>query len=210
MVWWQRIYKDIPTLLYEIVHAEQAKQYSLSKDCISTEDFEQVNWEAIDKAMKESQRMRRVFVSKQSSGMCGVGKFMVGWRERESPDCPRCGKFFEDAPHVWVCSGLDADKVWDTSLTRLEEWMSSVQTGPDAQTTILHYLKGWKYNNTQSIDLPTKIQDLALSQSKQGWSLFFEGYWIPQHWQDMQQNYYNYLQSRSSGKCWVISPMKEL
>jgi hypothetical protein len=30
--------------------------------------------------MKESQRQRRVFVTKHTVGMCGVGKFMKWWK----------------------------------------------------------------------------------------------------------------------------------
>jgi hypothetical protein len=35
-----------------------------------------ISWHTIDQAMKELLRQRRVFVSKHSVGMCGVGKFM--------------------------------------------------------------------------------------------------------------------------------------
>lgn len=66
---------------------DQAKPYWLSKDRITAEAYGQDDWDAIEIAMKESQRARRVFLSKHISGMCGVGKFMVQWKKREVPDC---------------------------------------------------------------------------------------------------------------------------
>jgi hypothetical protein len=76
--------KDISTImLYDMVHAKEAKQHWLSKDHVSTEDYQQVNWEAIEKVMKESQRTRIVFASKHASGMSKVGKFMVCWKSHQ-------------------------------------------------------------------------------------------------------------------------------
>jgi hypothetical protein len=79
--------------------------------------------------MEQSIRPKRTFILKHTLGMCRVGKFMHRWKEWESPNCPRCGQF-EDASHVWTCSGCDSFEIWDRSLKDLEAWMSSVSTDP--------------------------------------------------------------------------------
>jgi hypothetical protein len=57
--------------------------------------------------------------------------------------------------------------------------MTSDETDPAAQTTIFHFLCGWRCNVTKSLDLPDELNDLIQSHSMQRWILFFEG-WIPQ------------------------------
>ncbi len=68
--------------------------------------------------------------------MCGIGKFMVVWKERETADCPWCREF-EDTAHIWRCSGQNASDLWDSALDRLENWMQEQQTDPDIQDSVL-------------------------------------------------------------------------
>ncbi len=95
----KKITSDLPITIYDLVHASSAKEYWRQKDNLTSEAIESVNWESIDKAMTETKRSRRVFVSKHTCGMCGVGKFMKRWKLRKTSDCPRCGEH-EDAQHV--------------------------------------------------------------------------------------------------------------
>jgi len=43
-----------------------------------------VDWEAVQKALKEVPRLRKIFIIKHTMGMCGVGKFMKLWKKRET------------------------------------------------------------------------------------------------------------------------------
>lgn len=52
--------------------------------------------------------------------------------------------------------------------------MTSDETDPAAQTTILHFLCGWRYNVTKSLDLPDELNGVIQSHSMQRWILFFE------------------------------------
>jgi hypothetical protein len=121
--------------------------------------------------MSQSPRSKRSFVSKHTVGMCGVGKFMVRWKERESPNCPRCGQL-EDASHVWICSGCNSAEIWEKSLEDLEQWMSSVSTDPDIQDAILQHLKSWRAGNTTHANTAHDLQDLIQLQGQMGWQSF--------------------------------------
>jgi hypothetical protein len=204
----KKVCKDFSTTIYEVVHAEEAKQYWLSKSRVSQEGYDATNWDALGKAMEESSRSKRVFMMKHTAGMCGVGKFMLKWKQRDNPNCPRCGQF-EDAPHVWTCQGCEANDVWKESLDKLNEWMSSIQTDPDIQDGIIAYLNGWRYDSMSEPLLPSDIYDLILYQSTQGWRTFFEG-WIPIAWEETQQSYYSLLKSRRTGRRWTICLIKKL
>lgn len=62
--------------MYEIAHVDQVKQYWVNKHRVTVEQFSSVNWKAIGKAMEQSTRPKRTFISKHTLGMCRVGKFM--------------------------------------------------------------------------------------------------------------------------------------
>jgi hypothetical protein len=203
----KKISKDLSSTIYDIVHATEAKDYWLSKDRVPHDTYDSNNWDALHKAMEESPRSRRIFIMKHSAGMCGVGKFMHRWKERDNPNCPRCGQF-EDAPHVWLCKGCDTNSVWTSSLDKLQDWMTSVQTDPDIQDAIINYLDSWR-NDTTPPNPPPHIDDLLQAQTTLGWRMFFKG-WIPVSWEETQQAYYNLVRSRRTGRRWTISLIKKL
>ncbi len=74
--------------------------------------------------------------------MCGVGKFLLKWKESTTAACPICGAL-EDAPHVWICPDPDAEQRWSQSLNNVQDWMTSVDKDPAISRAILHYLRGW-------------------------------------------------------------------
>jgi hypothetical protein len=204
----KKITKNLSSTLYDLVHAEEAKQYWLTKESISEQVIQSTNWEAIGKAMTELPRTRRVFLSKHVVGMCGVGKFMVRWKQRDSAACPRCGEF-EDAPHVWICKAASTYPLWDKALQDLEDWMTTVDTDPDIQSAILHYLRAWRDNISNPHDTTAEVDSLVQQQSIHGWRLFFEG-WTDIGWEETQQLYYSFLCSRRTGRRWVIALIKKM
>jgi len=134
--------------------------------------------------------------------MCGVGKFMHRWKERDNPNCPRC-ESFEDAEHVWLCNGCNSSEVWESSLKTLDEWMVSVQTDPDIKSIILTYLQSWRSNSVAEHDASLDIMATLIKvQEVFGWRDFFEG-WIPVAWVEAQQAYYSLISSFRTGKRWV-------
>ncbi len=94
-----------------MVHAPVARKYWAKKHQVDEEVILDINWPAIKEAASSSAMMKRVFIMKHSAGMCGVGKFMSRWKQRESLACPRCLDL-EDATHVWKCHGEGADNIW--------------------------------------------------------------------------------------------------
>jgi hypothetical protein len=158
--------------------------------------------------MQETKRSRRVFLSKHTCGMCGVGKFLKRWKQRQDDACPRCGEM-EDAAHVWRCHGSGADDLWETSLIELTSWFNIMQTDPDIQHCITSYLRSWKYDSAPDSTTTFLLQKCLESQNIIGWGRFFEG-WISQDWTKAQQAYYLTIKSLRNGKRWTISLIKKL
>jgi hypothetical protein len=138
----KKIVSNWTNTLYDLVHSTEAKEYWCKKDVLPMDTIDTVHWEAIHLAMTESKRSRRVFVSKHTSGMCGVGKFMERWKLRQSSACPMCGEH-KDAPHIWKCKGVGMREIWEKALSLLERWMNSIHTDPDIQHAIIGHLRSW-------------------------------------------------------------------
>jgi hypothetical protein len=83
-------------------------------------------------------------------GMCGVGKWMKCWKEWESDACPRCGEA-EDAEHILLCQGKDANFVWDNALQNLQHWLDDQQTDLDISSSILTGLHNWRYSENKPL-----------------------------------------------------------
>ena len=140
-VWWGDVKLATKTSdrLYDIVHGPCARRYWCKKGNLPDELLDKIAWDIIKDAHKGTKQSTRTFITKHSSGMCRVGKFMHRWKKRDTPTCPRCDAF-EDAQHVWLCKGHNSKEVWDMSLDSLRTWMISVQTDPDIQRHILSHL----------------------------------------------------------------------
>jgi hypothetical protein len=125
---------------------------------------------------------------------------MVRWKEKDTDACPRCGEF-EDAPHVWRCSGQQENEIRDKALDRLTEWMQEHKTNLDVHDTVLQYLNSRRYG-TSCTNVPYGLQEVINQQQQIGWQPFLEG-WLALEWQATQQAYYNMIKSRHSRKRWT-------
>jgi len=204
----EKITSKLSKRLYATVHTSDGKSYWLTKSDVTLESFALVDWEAIGCAMKEVKRSRRVFVSKHCSGMCGVGKFMLRWKEWEHDLCPRCG-ISEDSVHVWTCAGFGANELWDLPMIQLTQWVKTVDTHPDIVEAISGYLSSWRSSSPFTYDVPPGISLPLLDQQVVGGRRTFEG-WIVKGWTEIQQQHYRLLHSRRSGQRWTIELIKRL
>lgn len=193
-----KLVKNVKETLYNIVHSVEARVYWTDKEKIENQCFDYLNWDAIGLAMKSQGRPKCLFISKQTVGMCGVGKFMKIWKQRDSDKCPRC-EASEDAAHVLTCSGAGADAVWDNSLKNLEEWMIVNQTDPDIQEAILKSLHKWRTDDVDSLPIHESIRVAMDQQNDIGWQALLEG-WAAMEWEFVQQDYYSLIASRRTGK----------
>jgi hypothetical protein len=196
-----------PKEIYNIIHFAEAFQYWGAREKIDPALLIFVQWGVITAAMKGMERSNCLYLSKHTMGMCGVGKWMKRWKERETADCPRCVAF-EAAPHVLLCPGQSTLALWNKVLTSLSNWMTSVQTAPCIMEAILIGLNNWRFGYT------TPLICVALAQQFDiGWNLFLKG-WLSIEWETAQQSHYSSLHSLRTGQkrithlirhCWKIA-----
>jgi hypothetical protein len=141
--------------------------------------------------------------------MCGVGKFMVRWKEKETACCPRCGEY-EDARHVWLCNNVDACNLWKTELDKLMAWLVTIDTDPEIIDALIDNLRQrFLAQEVQPKVYTNKIRMGIQKQENIGWVNFFEGF-IIQDWQDLQQHYYSSIRSLRTGRRWHQAVLKRL
>ena len=204
----QKVKAAIFPTIYSHVHNRDGERYWAEKGQQELATISNIEWPLIGTAMRSIPRPRRVFISKHVSGMCGVGKFMKRWKEREDDRCPRCGEP-EDAPHVWRCKGEGTEDIWTKALEGLASLLRKLNTNPTLLHIILVYLRGWRSGEGPQYVPPLVFQTLVEEQGRVGWSRFFEG-WLVQQWSSCQQRYYQTCKSKRTGRRWTIEVIKKL
>lgn len=202
-----KLTSNLDSTLYDIVHTPLARKYWQTKQDLPDAIFEDIHWSALHEARKSSPLQMRTFITKHSVGMCGVGKFLTKWRQRETAMCPRCG-LYEDATHVLKCHGENADCVWETSLSSLQDWLESKGTDPDVSLLLIQLLQAWR-DDTAPPEPPYGLSHLVERQMGIGCEYLLYG-WFSWEWEAMQQAYYTFSNSRRTGKRWLIQLIKKL
>jgi hypothetical protein len=158
--------------------------------------------------MQNVQQGRKVFITKHTAGMYGVGKFMKRWKQWETDLCPRCGEP-EDASHVWVCKDLGARDTWSNAIATIDLTLRKLDTDPTIRHLILVYLNGWQTGTDITYKPPQELEAVLREQTTIGWHHFFEG-WLSKSWIEAQQTYYTKTKSHKTGRRWVVALIKKL
>jgi hypothetical protein len=153
--------------------------------------FEEVDWEHLDLALKLKLDNCRIWQSKQTSGFCGA-QLQVRLYSGEAyldERCPNCSAQ-ETNTHLMRCPYKDRTCLLIDNLDKLEKWMETDdKTDPELIYWILKYIL--MRNDKQFAQLghmSQKMHALAESQDKIGWRNFTDGY-ISMHFYSIQHFY---------------------
>ncbi len=106
VIWGNKITDDVSSPIRFHASKEGARQYlgNRKKNPWPNEQFDEVDWERLELAMKTKPNMYKIWRSKQNLGFCGarvqVGQYsgIPGQDKR----CPNCGRW-ETAAHLLLC-----------------------------------------------------------------------------------------------------------
>lgn len=197
------VIQDIDKKIYDHVHSPIAKAYWTRKDRIAEPTFPFVTWSRLGSALDKMPVARRIFCSKHTMGMCGVGKFQKIWKLRETDACPHCG-CREDSLHVWTCRSPAVVALWDQELITIRNYLQKIDTDPTIIEGILHYLKSWRSDQLLQPLHNSTMRRMLLLQDTIGRRQFFEG-WLHSERDKLQQQFYIKINSRRNGKRWTIA-----
>jgi hypothetical protein len=105
-----------------------------------------------------------------------------------------------------------AQQQWDASIAALTMWLTSARTPPDLQHAILGRLQQWRLQEDDNTPLSYNwpgVNDLVRLQDSIAWQAFLEG-GVLLAWAAKQQDYYDWLNKKNTGKQWVTTLIKKL
>ena len=208
----EEILSQTVTRIREQCTAPAAHAYWKAKGKLGSVEALVVDWDVLGIAMKEQDVERRRWISKHTTGWCGVNKNLVKWKFESIDACPRCGQPQETAQHVWKCPAESARTIWEEKEKELVGWMKRRKTHPEIVKVIRSRLRCWRAGTCQDPLRSLRLQGLrniVTAQDALGWDAAFEGKWCI-GWAEIQQQYYSYLGMRWTGKLWLISIITKL
>jgi hypothetical protein len=142
--------------------------------------------------------------------MCGVGKWLLIWKDRDTDVCPLCSAL-EDARHIWTCPDNRAQAIRTKGIHNISTWMETAQTDPDIQYAIITHLTQCLNSSPQIpiIETSPKVQAVIDTQNDIGWEKFFEGC-MAKEWEHLQIIYYEWCRSKKSGHRWTTALIQKL
>ena len=113
----------------------------------------------------------RLWITKWSSGICGVGKWMLIWKEQTHSKCPRCLANDETVDHVIHCQHPDAIDCWNTGIEDIQNWMGKHYSIPGLTEAVCQKLRYWRNGCITPLDISysDNIQQLIRDQDTIGW-----------------------------------------
>ena len=169
-----------------------------------------IDWEASEDAIKRLGLNKSLWIPKWLAGFAPVGKVLQRNKLQTHDECPRCTAR-ETTAHVLRCPAPRAVAQWDASIAMLREWLIQAATMPALRLAILQRLHAWKNNDATC---PPQyawpgVNDIVTAQDLLGWRAFLEGC-ILQAWAAKQQEYYDWLERKNTGRRWVTTLIKRL
>ncbi len=163
--------------IHLLLGREQAKTFLCSKKGWTEEQFEEVDWLALHKALQGKPPGYRTWLTKQHSNFCATGVNMRWWFGHTDNRCPNCLMPAERADHLCRCPDAERTSLLRDNTSKLETWM---KTSDNTHPKILYWVP--KYILCQDTILfsdlgpmSTRMMRVATSQDNIGWRNFMEG-----------------------------------
>ena len=178
---------------------------------LSSSQFDEIDWQALDRALASKGDVYRCWLTKQNSNFCGsrvqVARYEGTYNSLSgstiaADKCPNCGMPSERASHLCVCPDPGRTTLFQDQVAELEVWMQG-KFHPELTYFIPKYLlfRGTEDMADLGIMSP-EMFEVAVSQDLVGWRNFTEGR-FSQHIVPMQQSYAAVTSSKHNGASWV-------
>jgi hypothetical protein len=206
----EKLVTDLVSTIHDWCQKPRIHEKWIEKARLPVDKLDHVDYTTTELAMKSVEPTVRRWITKHTSGFCGVNMWMHRWKWRDSAKCPRCEEPIEDANHVWLCQGAESPARWMVALASLRVEMALARTDPFLTNIIISRLTSWQSGSDLENfpTLPPHYQLTLLHQDRQGWNNFFMG--LPSTgWVDLQQQHFHRMASRKSGRRWLTSIIRK-
>ena len=144
---------------------------------LQPDEFEEVEWQSVYKALMEAPRMFQIWACKQTTGCAGTNKMLARYTPNHNKNCPSCGVRVETCGHVLACEEESRVDLLHKLVELLNQWMQEQGTDTTLRKLLVEYVRGrgrklmcevvgWRGSEWRA---------LATSMDKIGWRRFMEG-----------------------------------
>jgi hypothetical protein len=207
VIWGNKITDDVSHPIRFHASKEVARQYlgNRKKKSWLNKQFDKVDWEHLDLALKNKPDMYKIWRSKQNLGFCGT-RVQVGlysgnpWPEER---CPNCGRQ-KTAAHLFLCSNKERTHLLIDNTDKLGQWLERDGiTDQELAYWIPRYIL--MQGNKPFADMGAmspRMKALAQSQDMIGYHNFMEGH-ISTHFYEIQNFHLAMSSSFLNGADWA-------
>ena len=170
-----------------------------------------VDWAVAQRSSSLITLSRQRWLSKWTTGICGVGKWLQRWKWQEHSDCPRCGQQNEDVQHVLLCNEISATTLWESLLSDLDQWLKSNNCDLEMNTVICQSLTSW-HNGSPLVPIQSTNRTLTtaiIQQDNLSWFSFLCGF-LAKGWRQVQHEHLLHIGSQKSSILWMTKLQRRI
>lgn len=158
-------------------HKQLARTALSDMKILSPQQFNEVAWDQVARALEEVPRLFQLWASKQVLDIAGTNGKVSKWDESVDPRCPSCQQCTETTAHILLCDEAGRVDTFLRMTDHVETWLYSVDTDPCLVDCLMQFARGRGQTSMRSlcISLDSRFQGMARSQDKIGWRRFMEG-----------------------------------
>ena len=179
-------------LLYDLTYGiNNSVEYCVKRIPLEYGSYEDINWDAVKKAVKGLKLGQKHWLAKHIAGMSSIGVSMLRRGEWNHDKCPVCLKERETNDHVLLCRDKRARDKWKEGVSILLENLDNMNTEPFIYKIIENRLLSWPKRNHYKFSydsIPPTTRQAMEAQDLIGWRPFIYGR-ISVLWQDAQKEW---------------------
>jgi hypothetical protein len=182
----------------------KARDFLCTQRGWTLQQFDSVDWKAMDDALSNKTTGFKIWLSKQHSNFCATRVQLHRFNESDDDKCPSCLTASENADHLCRCPNEERTQLLRDNTTDLELWMArNDNTHHELLYWIPHYIlcRG-QVNFADLGPMSPTMYEIALSQDSIGWRNFMEGR-ISSKITALQKSHLLLSGSRLSAKSWM-------
>ena len=189
--------------LHRWIFQDKARHYWATKGLLSYQQFDDIDWVAIEGAISSKPHLFQLWHAKHHSGWCATGKNMKRWGFWSLDNCPCCLTQPELNPtHILKCSSPCLTQYRTEIYQTVLDWMEVQETHPDLLSAFRTILMGSSSVGERD-GMGLGIGFLRRAKSI-GRTLMRQGF-LPRGMAKIQQGFYDHVGSRKTGKKWARS-----
>ena len=202
-------------LLYDLTYGlTKSVDYCDERIPLNYGSYEDINWDAIKKAVHGLKLGQKHWLAKHIAGMSSVGVTMMRRGEWHHNKCPICLKEKETSDHVLQCKDSKARRKWREGVLTFLEDLDRMNTEPYIYKIMENRLLSWPTENVHKFKydpMPRSTREAMDAQDLLGWKPFIYGR-ISILWQDAQKEWliHDSTKWKTSATTWSARVVKEL